>query len=100
MHSPLLAQAALPAPTVVCGMLLRPFSLGHELLLIRENLQSAICRQQLDSLCGAVLICGDPERCPVMGKEWFCEACLLDAIDAFVDELASEQLAKTGDVHP
>lgn|SRR3990167_218294 len=37
MHEPLLAQAALPAPTIVCGLLLRPYSLGHELWLIRDS---------------------------------------------------------------
>jgi len=36
MHEPLLARAALPAPTKVCGIPLRPYSLGHELLLVAE----------------------------------------------------------------
>jgi hypothetical protein len=33
MHEPLLAAAALPAPARVCGIPLRPYSLGHELFL-------------------------------------------------------------------
>lgn len=37
MHEPLLAEAALPAPTVVLGLLMRPYSLGHELFLLREE---------------------------------------------------------------
>src|SRR4051812_47664580 len=37
MHEPLLAKAALPAPTRICGIPLRPYSLGHELFLIRES---------------------------------------------------------------
>jgi hypothetical protein len=37
MHEPLLSQAALPAPVSVCGIPLRPYSLGHELFLIRER---------------------------------------------------------------
>jgi hypothetical protein len=37
MHEPLLAQAALPAPVRICGIPLAPYSLGHELFLIREN---------------------------------------------------------------
>lgn len=36
MHEALLAQAALPAPSVICGLLMRPYSLGHELFLVRE----------------------------------------------------------------
>lgn len=37
MHEAVLARAALPAPTVVYGLLMRPFSLGHELFLLREG---------------------------------------------------------------
>ena len=37
MHEPLLAQAALPAPVKVLGLTLKPYSLGHELFLIREG---------------------------------------------------------------
>ncbi len=37
MHEALLSRALLPAPTVVLGLELRPYSLGHELLLIRDN---------------------------------------------------------------
>src|SRR2546421_6679103 len=37
MHEPLLAQAALPARSIILGMVLRPYSLGHELFLLREQ---------------------------------------------------------------
>ncbi len=37
MHEAAYAQAALPAPARVLGLNLKPYSLGHELLLIREN---------------------------------------------------------------
>jgi hypothetical protein len=37
MHEPLLANAALAADTRLCGFYLKPYSLGHELFLIREN---------------------------------------------------------------
>src|SRR5688572_15425480 len=38
MHEPLLAQAALPEPTVILGLLMRRYySIGHELLLIRDS---------------------------------------------------------------
>jgi hypothetical protein len=55
MHELTLARAALPAPTVCLGMLLRPYSLGHELWLIREN--NAALRGSPAGLPGAVLIC-------------------------------------------
>lgn len=37
MHEAALAAAALPAPARVLGLMLRPYCLGHELWLIREN---------------------------------------------------------------
>lgn len=37
MHEPLVANAALPAPVRICGFELKPYSLGHELWLIREK---------------------------------------------------------------
>lgn len=37
MHETLLARAAKPAPVVVLGLLMRPFSIGHQLLLQRES---------------------------------------------------------------
>ena len=55
MHEPALARAALPAPVVCLGMLLRPYSLGHELWLIRES--NAALRGSIDGLPAAVLIC-------------------------------------------
>jgi len=55
MHESALARAALPAPTVCLGMPLRPYSLGHELWLIRES--NSVLRGSLDGLSTAVLIC-------------------------------------------
>jgi len=55
MHEPALARAAMPAPTVCLGMLLRPYSLGHELWLLREN--CAALRGAAEGLSTAVLIC-------------------------------------------
>lgn len=59
MHEPLLAQAALPAPAVVLGMLLRPYSLGHDLHLIREGnpLSAGSPFASQDHLVQAVFIC-------------------------------------------
>ena len=38
--------------------------------------------------CGAVLICGDAEHCTVPHREpWVCDACELQALDAYVTEL-------------
>ena len=55
MHEAALARAALPAPTVCLGMLLRSYSLGHELWLIRES--NSVLRGTHDGLPAAVLIC-------------------------------------------
>jgi hypothetical protein len=58
MHEAALAQAALPARTIILGTLLRPYSLGHELFLIRENnpiiAGATITYEELEQ---AVLIC-------------------------------------------
>jgi len=37
MHESLLARAARPALVVILGLLMRPFSIGHKLLLVREG---------------------------------------------------------------
>ncbi len=37
MHDSLLARAARPAPAIVLGLLMRPFSIGHHILLVREG---------------------------------------------------------------
>src|SRR5262245_46799270 len=55
MHEEILARAAMPLPRVVLGLLLRPYSLGHELLIQTgpkfDTLEGA--------LAGAVLICSN-----------------------------------------
>lgn len=59
MHEPLLALAAIPAPVAVLGMPLRPYSLGHELYLIREGnpLSAGSPAATRFDLTQAVLIC-------------------------------------------
>ncbi len=64
MHETLFAQAALPAPARVLGLTLRPYSLGHELWLIREQNVFAVHHREkvsqlqiLRHLPAAVLIC-------------------------------------------
>ncbi len=59
MHEPLLSMAALPAPVAVLGMPLRPYSLGHELYLIREGnpLAAGSPHANRFDLTQAVLIC-------------------------------------------
>lgn len=37
--------------------------------------------------CGAVLICGEPDKCAA-GKDWQCHACELDAVDDFLNQQA------------
>lgn len=41
--------------------------------------------------CGAVLVCGDADRCPVLTNDWQCDACTLDAADAYFDRLEREK---------
>jgi hypothetical protein len=59
MHEPLFAQAALPAETTICGVPLRPYSLGHELYLIREKSPLLFGGEALPpDLFQAIWICG------------------------------------------
>ena len=63
MHEAALASAALPPPTVVLGLLLQPYSLGHELFLIREGNPLAFALRPIghlatrSQLAQSVLIC-------------------------------------------
>lgn len=59
MHESALARAAAPAPAVVLGMLLRPLSLGHMILLHREEIMEPISNGSVTSLqlTTSVLIC-------------------------------------------
>lgn len=65
MHEAALASAALPAPSNILGLLLQPYSLGHELFLIRERNPLATVgtgqddwsKAKLPDLAQAVLIC-------------------------------------------
>lgn len=59
MHESCLARAARQTPAVVLGLLLRPYSLGHELALIRENNPLwEIDTASAGQLAEAVWICG------------------------------------------
>lgn len=64
MHEPLLAQAALPEPVACFGLMLRPFSLGHELALVRsENPLSIVSPGETvtrEDLAAAAYICCQP----------------------------------------
>ena len=55
MHESALARAALPTAIRCLGKSLRPYSLGHELWLIREN--CSVLRGSVLGLPAAVLIC-------------------------------------------
>lgn len=75
MHDAVLAQAALPAPAVVLGMLLRPYSLGHELWLVREEspflFGNAGDPRLKTALPAAVLICSQSwNELSVMRRDW------------------------------
>lgn len=57
MHTAAFSLAALPPPTVILGLLMRPYSLGHELYLIREGNSFATNSPSFVDLPAAALIC-------------------------------------------
>lgn len=57
MHEAAFARAALPAPCQVLGMMLRRYSLGHELWLQRGGFFEADTTHSNAALLNAVLIC-------------------------------------------
>src|ERR1700751_2816398 len=58
MHELLTAKAAAPAPAIVLGLLLRPYSIGHELMLWRFKNPLAESRPcSPEQLAQAVWIC-------------------------------------------
>ena len=68
MHEAALARAALPAPCQVLGLPLRPYSLGHELYLLREgigaehptsNTQHRTSKNAQEELIKAVALCSE-----------------------------------------
>jgi hypothetical protein len=73
MHEAAFASAALPAPAQSLGLLLRPYSIGHETFLLRENnpvlTGGNVSR---DKLAEAVLICSQTfAECQAMsGDRW------------------------------
>ncbi len=72
MHEQLLAQAAVGAPTSILGLALRPYSLGHELWLIRQN-NPLVAGGQVSraSLFEAILICcEDWQGASAMNTDW------------------------------
>jgi len=63
MHERLLSEAAWPSPKVVMGMLLRPYSLGHELRLTALNNPLAdVDSGTAENIAEAVLICSQSWR--------------------------------------
>ncbi len=74
MHEQSLSQAALPAPTRILGLLMRPYSLGHELHLLREQnpiLSGGSDNVTRSDLAQAVLICSQTfEECRQMSFDW------------------------------
>lgn len=62
MHEWAFANAALPSPVTILGLNLRPFSLGHELWLIREGSSLAFTSNQKPNavdLPYAALVCSE-----------------------------------------
>lgn len=57
MHTAAFALAALPPPTVILGLLMQPYSLGHELYIIREGNSFAGNSPSFVDLSAAALIC-------------------------------------------
>ncbi len=55
MHEHALSRAALPASARCLGRKLRPYSIGHELWLLRQS--NSVLRGSPDDLTAAVLIC-------------------------------------------
>jgi hypothetical protein len=74
MHEAAFAAAALPTPTVVLGLLLRPYSLGHELFLIRENnpavLPGVDAIKPKDLTQAALICCQSFAECEAMKRDW------------------------------
>lgn len=83
MHELLLSQAALPAPVVIQRTPLRPYSLGHELVLIRE---------------GNAFLCGGmPTRKDLISAVWICSNTWDEnrtAYDSFLAPLKAKLIAR------
>lgn len=50
MHESLLRRAAMPAPAIILGLPMKPYSIGHE-LLIQSDLDSTSVEQSLTRAC-------------------------------------------------
>jgi hypothetical protein len=74
MHDVALALATLPAPTRIFGLPMRPYSLGHELQLIRESnslLSGGSANVPRIEFAQAVLICSQTfEECRRINFDW------------------------------
>jgi hypothetical protein len=70
MHEPLLARAALPAPTIVLGLTLRPYSIGHELYLQRE-VSNQPGKAEEGLIRAALICCQTWNECRAMGSDFF-----------------------------
>lgn len=77
MHEAALAQAALPAPVQILGLALRPYSLGHELFLIREANPLAVSIagrigdiKRPDLATAALICCGTWHENRALHRDW------------------------------
>lgn len=73
MHEPLLSQAAAAAPTVCLGLLLEPYSIGHEVLLFRNESPfiSGEREPELKDIITAVVICAHTwTQTQTMHRDW------------------------------
>lgn len=62
MHEAALARAALPPTRICLGLLLRPFSLGHFVVLLRRGVLDDQFNIRIWDLPGAVLVCSQNWR--------------------------------------
>lgn len=79
MHEALLAEAALPAPATILGLAMQPYSLGHELWLIRQGSPFVLGGEVTKAkLYEAVLICSETwEGARRMNRDWLMPAKLM-----------------------
>ncbi len=76
MHEAILAEAALPAPAKIFGLQMQPYSLGHELWLIRQNSPFVFGGEaSRDKIAEAALICSETwDGARAMNHDWLLPA--------------------------
>ena len=70
MHDAALSRAALPDPTVILGLALRPYSIGHELFLIRERCWYQAALRPQDLMKAALICCQTWDETRRMTTDW------------------------------